>query len=115
MNELLKKIIKNAFQEDFEKMQTDFIESLALKDMTDEEIIQKFKHTKWKEANNFEKKYLKIRYGFVESFFTFPIAAFDIFGENYIADKIKETIEHKANIKKLFELKNKKTTKKKGK
>ena len=73
MNELLKKIIKTAFQEDFEKMQNELVESLKLKDMSDDELINKFKHTKWKEANNFEKCYLKSRYGFVESFFSLGV------------------------------------------
>lgn len=111
MNELLKKIIKNAFQEDFEKMQNELIESLNLKDMSDDELINKFKHTKWKEANNFEKCYLKSRYGFIESFYRFKIASFEVDDDDYISDLIKKILVYNSNLKKLADIKKQKTTK----
>lgn len=94
MNELLKKIIKNAFQEEFEKMQSDFIESLEMKDKSDEYLMKEYKHTQWKDLNKFCKNFLKSRYNLYEGFsigFTFV----DVYPNSYISDVIERALRLK--------------------
>jgi hypothetical protein len=68
---LLEKIVKEIFKEDFEKMQLDFIESLELKDKSDEYLMKKYKHTQWKDLNIFCKNILKNRYNLLYHIYKF--------------------------------------------
>lgn len=100
---LLKKIVKEIFKEDFEKMQSDFIESLELKEKSDEQLMKKYKHTQWKDLNIFCKNILKNRYNLSEGFsigFTFV----DVFPNSYISDAIERALSLKELNKRRKEM-----------
>ena len=108
LNKLLEKTFKSVFLKYFKKMQLEFIDSLKLKDMTDDQLINKFKHTKWCDADVFQQQYLASKYGFIYSSFGLDIAPYFIKNQDYISDKISKTLAYKANLQKLFELKDNK-------
>ena len=115
LNKLLEKTFKSVFLKYFKEMQLEFIDSLKLKDMTDDELINKFKHIKWGDADVFQRQYLASKYGFICSYWGFDVAPCFIKNQDYISDKIQQILVYKANLHKLVELKENKNKSKKKK